>query len=738
VTSSVFGVSWYRLRARHGRQWSSLISLVVLVALLGGLAMASLAGGRRTASSFSTYLASTNPSTMGVFTRYVIPSAGVKTGYNAALAAKVARLPLVERATSAVIFDGTINLSGITGLHPDVLSAEAPPTFIGSPDGEFSSIDRLTLVQGRMFNAGSTNEVVINAGAAEEGGVHVGSVIGIPIFTDAQALSSSSSKPRILTVKVVGIVVSSRDVVESDFAALNAAAVIFSPALTRELDRHYANGTETYLQVRGGDRNAKRVLSEIYRIDPEASELPSQLTSQFVPVAQQAISPEAVALEIFGAMAGIAALLIAALMIGRILRLGVDELETLRALGASRAVLLGDQLVGVIAAIVLGSVLAMVVAIGLSPLAPLGSVRPVYPDAGLSFDGTVLGLGALIVVAVLAALALVVARRELLKIASRHDRLTGRPESRLLAWATASGLPISAVTGLRFAFHSGRGRDSTPIRSAMLGAILAVTVLAGTVTFGASLDSLVSHPSLYGWNWDLAMLSGFAGAEDLPAHQTATLLNADHDVAAWSGAHVADASLDGEHVGIFVQARRARVAPPLITGHGVDATDQIVLGTATMRSLHKRLGDTVTLQSRGATPKRLVIVGTAAIPAFSGGGIGNGAIVATDAVPAGVLNLQSSSVPGPNVVLVRVRSGVTVAAARTSLRVIDKKINAIPADGQPAGGVVTILRPANIVNFRAMGTIPAVLAAVLASGAVAALGLTLTASVRRRRREWRS
>jgi ABC-type antimicrobial peptide transport system permease subunit len=63
---------------------------------------------------------------------------------------------------------------------------------------------------------------------------------------------------------------------------------------------------------------------------------------------------------------------------------------------------------------------------------------------------------------------------------------------------------------------------------------------------------------------------------------------------------------------------------------------------------------------------------------------------------------------------------------------------AFAADPHAAGNDVTVLgalRPAQIVNYRTIGSTPIILAVGLAAGAIAALGLTLAASVRRRRRD---
>ena len=124
------------------------------------------------------------------------------------------------------------------------------------------------------------------------------------------------------------------------------------------------------------------------------------------------------------------------------------------------------------------------------------------------------------------------------------------------------------------------------------------------------------------------------------------------------------------------------------------------------------------------------------MPALADGvGMGSGALLLTRVWPASLLNIQDSPLPGPNAILVRFRPGVGASAAVASLNAIDKEINALPQSTGVAGGVLSLLRPIEIVNFHSIGTTPVIFASSLALGAIAALGFILVATVRRRRRD---
>ena len=177
-------VATYRFRATFARQWGGYVSITLLIALVGGLSMASLAGARRTDSSFPIYVASTNPATTEVFAAFDDPQLGAATGYDAKTIRAIAHLPLVEQSAVSVGFDGNINLNGVKGVHPHATAGETPPTVIGG--SEYLTLDKATLVAGHWFNPRRPDEAVVNAQAAREMGVHIGSVIQVPFYTDEE------------------------------------------------------------------------------------------------------------------------------------------------------------------------------------------------------------------------------------------------------------------------------------------------------------------------------------------------------------------------------------------------------------------------------------------------------------------------------------------------------------------------------------------------------------------------
>ena len=735
VTRGSLAVARYRFRSNLRRRRAEHIGLVLLIGVVGGVSIGAIAGARRTATSFPTYLASTNPSTFGVFTALDNPAFGLTTGYNPQALRKIRALPLVARAVSDVIFDGNIDLTSVKGIRNRPRAAQSPPTIEGSADGYYSSVDRVTLIAGRLTSPTSLDEAVVSPETEIEWGIHVGSVIKLPFYSDAQVQSSTpSGPPHIVTLKIVGVVIESQQVVQSDSQMLGSNSLVMSAGLTRQLEDRFAYATGTFIQVKGGDRNAARVIAQIARIVPFSAHQGTYNTSSIVPVAQQVITPVAVALAVFGVLAGLATLLIAGLVIGRVVRVEVEESSTLRALGTRPLSRVIDVLSAPALSVGAGVLVSIAVAVALSPLTPIGPARPVFPGRGLAFDPLVLCAGALFVIAVLGAVATVIAVREVRHTGSRRSRGVGA--ARWYRSAFVSALPLSTATGLRFALEPGGGRRSSAVRSVLIGAVLAVTVVATTVTFASSLDGLVSHPALYGWNWDDVLLSSFAGAEDLPGPQVTRFLNADQDIAAWSGINFVRAKVDGHPVGLLAEAPGSSVGPPIVSGHGLLAADQIVLGPRTLAQIHARVGDTITLDNGVTPPVRLTVVGTAAMPTLTNGSdMGRGGVVATSLFPAKLLNIQGAQIVGPNAVLVRGRPGVSAGALYRSLEVVNHQVNAFRPSSGLGGGVVSLLRPAEIVNFRTMGTTPTLLAVSLAGGAIAALGLTLAASVRRRRRD---
>jgi len=184
------------------------------------------------------------------------------------------------------------------------------------------------------------------------------------------------------------------------------------------------------------------------------------------------------------------------------------------------------------------------------------------------------------------------------------------------------------------------------------------------------------------------------------------MLRQDRYVAAYSGASYNDSELDGQNVPFLVENARATVAPPILSGHGVDAPRQVVLGAATMAALHKHLGQYVTLTYGSPAdapvwvpPTRLRIVGTATFPAIGFAStvsdhtsMGTGVLFSFQMLPSAfreaINGASDPSLDGPNLALVRIRPGALPAAVVASLRRIvaasDKVFAAATAGGTQA------------------------------------------------------
>ena len=748
-------VAWYRTATTFRTRRGSLLALVLLIALVGGLAMGSLAGARRTEASFATYLASTNPSNLTITAFGGAQNGGGTLDLTPQAFHRVAQLPGVTHVSSILpILAAPLHKNGAPIADNATLADALPLVSLGL----FFSQDRATVLQGRMANPNSQNEMIMTAAAAQVLGFHVGQVVPWGIFTAAQETMPGFGTPavrpvRIVDAKLVGIVQYSTAVVQDDIDHF-PTFVVFTPALGRWILAHDPQAVEavTYgFQLRNGDAGASAVEARFPNLLPPGTTYEFHAAAPVEEKVDTSLKPIAIALGVFGGIATLAVVLIALQLMGRQLQTAEPDLESLRALGAHPSVILADTLIGILGAIALGALGAAIVALALSPLAPLGAVRPVYPGPTVAFDWTVLGFGVLALVLVLGLMAGLLAY-----LRSPHRvarRLQGRAAStsRVLSAVSMRGVPAPALVGMRFALEPGRGRTAVPVRSALLGSTLAIGLVVATLTFGSGLQALVSHPSLYGWNWTYLLNP----TNTVPPQATA-LLNHDRDVAAWAPYDYNDVEVNGQNVPmLFQRTARPPISPPIVSGHTVQAPNQIVLGAASMAALHTRIGATVTLTFGSAQeapyyvpPTKFVVVGTATFPAVGFASIvadhtsmGTGGVVDESAFPKALVAAAYSPDSGADLEFVRLRAGVSATAGRANLETIaraaDRDLAALP-NGEGEGETVAVLgvqRPAQIVNYRSIGATPGILAGALVAGAVVALALTLATSVRRRRRD---
>jgi hypothetical protein len=752
TTGDAFRIARYRFKTTFRRRWGDYAVLVLLIGLIGGVAMGSVQAGRRTQSSYPAFLASTNASDLTLSTYGAGgPASESATIYSPKTAAAIAHLPEVKTVESWVgVFAVPLERDGA----PD-LAVSNEVNFAGSK-GLYFDEDRVTALQGRVANPRRANEFMTTALGASLLGVHVGQVVPIGLYTIQQSSLPGFGTPRVppalrVDMTLTGIVEFNNQVIEDDTDRL-PTNMIYTPAFTRLVPDADTQGSWYGIQLVHGDQDIASVEQALFRVLPRGAAGFFNVTLTTEAKVERAVKPESIALAMFGLIAAFAALGIALSVIARQLRSTDEERQVLRAMGASPAGAVADALLGIVTAIAAGSLVACAIAVALSPLSPLGPIRSVY-HPGIAFDWTVLGVGVLWLLGGLGLGAAVLALRAAPHRLALRERLAPARPSRVAQAAAALGLPLPGVVGLQFALEPGAGRTTVPARWVLAGAAIAVTLVTATLTFSSSLNALVTHPKLYGWNWDYALQSG----NDVPPQALAALEH-DPDVAAWSGYGDPDLQLDGQTVpALTAEAGVPTVGPPILAGHALDPNKpQVVLGAATLALLHTHIGASVTISfgSPNTAPLYLPptpakVVGTATFPAIAGSStfaehtsMGTGALLADRDLPAAFLRATKSPDPtldGPSLVFVRTHAKVSPSEGLRDMdRIVALAAKAFSRDPNAVGDSVIILpveRPAEIVNYQSTGGTPVLLASGLATGAVIALAVALVATVRKRRQD---
>ena len=703
-----------RARSELRGRWRASVGLALVIGLAGGLVIAAVAGARRQDSTFPEFRRFTNVAQAGV------ANSGAFFGFANVDFKKAAALPEVVDSAPFNFFIGFARTSRGKLLTP--VGDQNPVVFFSSADGRFDRhLNRMFVVRGRLADPNVVDEMMVSYIASLQYGIRVGDTIDLqmPAPHDLQRVSGRDFRLTGPTVRLrtVGIEAESFELPPG----LGYPPIHLTPAFWHR----YISQTPTFpallLKLRS-DGDIPAVVDGMQRtaILPGSASRRVQLFDEtsISAAIQRTAHVQATAFWLLALLAGVAALLIFAQAIVRQSFLESDDHPSLTALGMSSGQLYSATMIRLMLVAAAGTLLAVVVAIAVSPLTPIGLLRLIDIRPGVSFDARALLIGAAaILVAIFLIGSYAAARTRFARTAIRRTAAPTEHPSRVADALARSSFPPSSVAGVRMALEPGRGRTSVPVRSTVFGAAVGLAALVTAFTFGASLTHFLHTPRLVGWNWSGTIGDDF-DAED--AARILPILDRDPDVAEISGGGDANARINGLTVPIFGQDQvKGAIDPLVLEGRAPRAIDEIVLGGVTLRQIHAHVGNTVDVLIEGE-PKPMRIVGRAVIPPIVGtpqpGGVG--AWMTFQAAR----RLQPSL--AEDTYLIRFVVGTNVEQARAKLKQALSDI-----------AVSTTLDIGNATDFQRIINLPIILAALLALLAAATLMHTLLTVVRRRGRD---
>jgi putative ABC transport system permease protein len=698
-----------RLRSELRARWRASLGLALVIGLAGGLVIGAAAGARRQDATFPLFRKAQNTAQLG------IANPGVAFGFANVDFDYARRLPQV---TDSALFNGYIAfIKTPRGELLTPVGDQNPIISFAGPDGRFDRVlNRMLILDGRLSDPAAVDEADVSYLAALTYHIKVGDTLdyALPSFADfAHGPSLNLTGPRV-RVRVVGIEAESYELPPG----LGYPPIHLTPAFYRTHISRTPTIPALLLRLRH-DGDVSAVLDAIQKNGVIGGSSASTRVQAFnepqnVVAVRRNVHIQSIALWLLALLAGLTSLLVVGQAIFRQSFIESDDHPSLRALGMTSGQVFATGVLRLVLVGVVGSAIALAIAIVVSPLTPIGLPRLIDPRPGVSFDIRALMLGAGAVIGSTLLIGMLAEARASRRPAARAAEEARQRPSRLANSLARSSFPPPSVAGVRMALETGRGRTAMPVRSTLFGAIIGLAALVTSFGFAGSLGHLLNTPRLVGWNWSGAIGDDFDGED---AARVIPVLRNDRDVAEFSAGGGSTLQVRGQPINIFAQDQiKGAIEPVILEGRAPRAVDEIALGTRALRAINAHVGDIVMVVAKGSLEYR--IVGRVVVPPITGSTGGDGGFMTFQ----GLRRIQPTV--AEDIYTFRFAEGVRATAGRATLK-------------QSLGDLSVSLSTdfGDAANLHRIINLPFVLAGVLALLSAATLTNILLTAVRRRARD---
>ena len=241
----------------------------------------------------------------------------------------------------------------------------------------------------------------------------------------------------------------------------------------------------------------KENLTRLYGRD----DIPVQDLSVDVKRVERSVDLERTALLLFSAAIVAAATVLVGQGLVRSVRAGAAALETLRAMGLSRAELCGGLIAPHLVTLIVAVAVAALTGVVMSARFPIGLARQLDPDLGVHVAAGTYTIALLITAAAVAMGTAAVAPVTTRALATSRPRHTNV----VIGAATRAGMPIPAAVGTSLALEQAPSQRAS-VRPALLAAIVGVVAVVGAATLVSGIDDALHRPARVGTVWDLKAL----------------------------------------------------------------------------------------------------------------------------------------------------------------------------------------------------------------------------------------